>query len=142
MDGMSFDDLPDDWPDRPLTEPRLVADVLDLFVSAADRERGALVVLACDEQARLVQPFVVSDLDDEVSDQDMERAFNLFVSPMSGVGSLLVAIARKDGLSITAADRAWCRAAQRACGDGVRLLGVHVVTLYGSRAVPAAHAAA
>jgi hypothetical protein len=32
---MTFDDLPDDWSDRPLTDPALVADVLDLVSSRA-----------------------------------------------------------------------------------------------------------
>ena len=34
---MSFEDLADDWKQQPLTDPRLVADVLDLCVSDADR---------------------------------------------------------------------------------------------------------
>jgi hypothetical protein len=52
---MTFDDLPDDWSDRPLTDPALVADVLDLVVFARDRQQGAVSFLLCDEDARLVQ---------------------------------------------------------------------------------------
>ena len=47
---MTFNDLPDDWPTRSITEPGLVADVLDLLVSEADRQRGALVLALCDSE--------------------------------------------------------------------------------------------
>ena len=49
---------------------------------------------------------------------------------------MLVAWPRDVGLIITAEDQAWLRAAKQACGDDVRLLGVHVVTMTGSRVVP------
>jgi hypothetical protein len=37
---------------------------------------------------------------------------------------------------VTFDDQAWLSAAQQACGHDVRLLGVHVVTMTGSRVVP------
>jgi len=59
---MAFTDLPADWPTRPLTEPRLVADVLDLLLSDADRLAGGLLIALCDDEARLLQPIVIGDL--------------------------------------------------------------------------------
>ena len=56
---MSFDDLPDNWPELPLTDQRLLADVLDLVVSEQSRRDGALYVLLCDENARLLQPIAI-----------------------------------------------------------------------------------
>ncbi|MGF1661261.1 MAG: hypothetical protein ACFCVG_02105 [Kineosporiaceae bacterium] len=50
---------------------------------------------------------------------------------------MLVAVARRSGRSIRPEGRAWLRAAVRACADGPRLLGVHVITPEGSREVPA-----
>jgi len=133
---MGFTDLPDDWSDRPLTEPRLVADVLDLVVSERDRREGALALLMCDDEGRLVQPVVISDLEPAATEDDRCEALTVFTSAISGCGSILVAVARRDGLSITDDDRVWARAARRAGGGEVRLLGVHLVTTTGSREVP------
>lgn len=133
---MAFTDLPDDWSDRPLTEPQLVADVLDLVVSDRDRRAGALAVLMCDEDDRLVQPVVITDLEPMASEADRCEGLSVITSAMGGCGSILVAVARRDGLSITDDDRVWARAARRAGADGVRVLGVHVVTATGSREIP------
>lgn len=133
---MGFADLPDDWSDRPLTEPRLVADVLDLVLSERDRRAGALAVLMCDDDDRLVQPVVISDLEPMATEDDRARALSVITGAMGGSGSILVAVARRDGLSITDDDQVWARAARRASVDEVRLLGVHLVTATGSREVP------
>jgi hypothetical protein len=135
---MTFDDLPDDWSDRPLTDPALVADVLDLVVFARDRQQGAVSFLLCDEDARLVQPVTITDIPATAAVDDRRRCLRTVVGAMSGRGGLLVAVAREDGLSVCASDEAWRDAAVAECSDGVRLLGVHVVTHAGSREVPAA----
>jgi hypothetical protein len=135
---MTFEDLPDDWSDRPLTDPALVADVLDLVVSARDRQQGAVSFLLCDEDARLLQPVTITDLPATPASDDRRRCLRTVVGAMSGCGSLLVALARGDGLSISASDEGWRDAAVAECSRGVRLLGVHVVTHAGSREAPAA----
>ena len=140
---MSFQDLPDGWNDRPLTDPRLVADVLDLIVSDADRRAGGLAMLLCDEQGRLQQPVFISDLDYGSSETERALMFGRFVARLAEqVDSILFALAREDGLSITDDDQSWARAIQYACSGEVRLLGFHVVTLVGSRLVPGTVAAA
>ena len=133
---MAFTDLPLDIRDRPLTDARLVADVLDLVVMESDRRRGALAVLLCDEHDRLRIPVVVDEPDDDASADKREQVLSVIGSSMEGTGSMLVALARAQGLSVREGDRAWARAAVRACADGPRLLGVHVITLDGSRQVP------
>lgn len=133
---MGFEDLPDDWVDRPLDEPALVADVLDLVVSERDRRAGALAVLLCDLQARLVTPVVISDLDELAPEAARVEALQVVTQVMQGQGCVLVAVARRDGLSITADDHVWARAAATACAPGIALLGVHVVTSSGSREIP------
>jgi hypothetical protein len=134
---MSFDDLPEGWKERPLTDPRLAADVLDLMVSDADRRAGALVVLLCDEQGRLLQPGIISDLDHESSEGERARMLGCFVATVAEwFDSILFALARTDGLSITADDESWVRAVQYACSGEVRLLGFHLMTRDGSRLVP------
>ena len=139
---MSFYDLPDDWAERPLDEPTLVADVLDLVVSEADRRAGALAMLLCDDQWRLLQPCVVSPLDPTPSENERVRVVQVFAEALGAGGSLLLAIARGDGLGLTQDDHAWAAAARRVCDAArVRLLGVHVVTLCGSREVLPSRAA-
>jgi hypothetical protein len=134
---VSFDDLPEGWKQRPLTDPRLVADVLDLIVSDADRCAGGLAVLLCDEQARLLQPGIISELDYDSSEAERSRMLGVFMTNMAPYfESALFALARADGLSITADDQRWARAVQRACSGEVRLLGFHLVTRDGSRLVP------
>jgi hypothetical protein len=133
---MGFENLPENWNEIPLTEPAFVADVLDMCVFQRDRHRGALVLLLCDDEARLVQPVVVEDVPPDLDDAERARPFEVAAEAMGRAGSLLVAIARRDGLSVTDEDRAWAAAAARVCGDDIRLLGVHVVTSFGSRPVP------
>lgn len=140
---MSFDDLPEGWKKRPLTDPRLVADVLDLFVSDADRRAGALAVLLCDEEGRLLQPGIISDLDYDSSEAERSAMLAMFVSPLTEwFDSVLFALARADGLSITADDQRWARAVRYACAGEMRLLGFHLITRDGSRLVPGTVAAA
>jgi hypothetical protein len=139
---MGFDDLPEDWPDRSLADPLLAADVLDLVVSHRDRSEGALAVLMCDDDDRLVTPLIVSDVDPRADEADRVQALSVITRSMRGRGSILVAVTRPDGLSIVADDQVWARAASTAAaGWAVRLLGVHVVTRAGSRVVPAGMAA-
>jgi hypothetical protein len=133
---MGFQDLPEGWVDLPLDEPQLVADVLDLVVSERDRRAGALAVLLCDALGRLVTPVLISDLDELAPEAARREALEVVMQVMRGEGSVLVAVARRDGLSITADDHIWARAAAAACEPGVALLGVHVVTSSGSREIP------
>jgi hypothetical protein len=134
---MSFEDLDDDWKQRPLTDPRLVADVLDLCVSDADRCAGALAVLMCDDEGRLLQPGIISDLDYDSSEAERGRMLGTFVTHLSEFfDSVMFALARADGLSVTADDERWARAVQYACAGKVRLLGFHLITRDGSRLLP------
>ncbi|HET7476032.1 MAG TPA: hypothetical protein VFJ97_08415 [Dermatophilaceae bacterium] len=139
---MSFLDLPADWPHRPLTDPTLVADVLDLVVSDAVRQRGSLVLLLCRSDDRLAQPCVVDDVDlarHDATHREILEPFVALLAQMQSGGSLIVAVTRPSGLRPTDDDRAWHQAAIDACREGpvpVRLLGVHVVTRDGIERLP------
>jgi hypothetical protein len=140
---MTFDDLPDDWPDRPLTDPALVTDVLDLVVMDRDRRAGSLCLLLCDDRARLLQPVAISEPDELLSEHDRDQGLTTVIGALGRGGAVLVALARADGLSIRDDDVRWRASCERVCSAvGVRLLGVHVVTCDGSREVPADLAAA
>lgn len=135
---MGFQDLADDDLNKPLTEPTLIANVLDLCISAADRQAGAIAALLCDADGRLVQPTIISDIEPDPTEAERDQLVGVLVDVLAQVdGSLMLAVARRDGLSVTPDDVAWCNAAARGCaGSGVRFLGGYVVTMTGSREVP------
>jgi hypothetical protein len=141
ISAMGFDDLPDGWADQALSDPLVViADVLDLFVLDRDRRRGALYALLCDDGDRIQVPVVVDELGDGGALEERVHMFGVFaeaVATNSPGGSMLVAVARGGGLSLTPDDHLWRQGAEQACArEHVRLLGVHLVTPDGSRLVP------
>jgi hypothetical protein len=139
---MTFENLPRDVAQRPLTDPRLAADVLELCVPFPDREAGALCVLLCDDEDRLAQPMVIGEIGHPSAEDRLQFMVGIFgmARQLIPYGSLLIAIARADGLSLTPDDVLWARSAL-AAADGYRLLGIHVVTMHGSREIPRAAAA-
>ena len=139
---MTFHDVPRDLAQRPLTDARLAADVLDLCVPFRDREAGAICVLLCDDEDRLAQPMVIGEIGHPSAEDRLLFMHNIFemARQLLPYGSVLLAIARADGLSLTPDDELWARSAVTAA-DGYRLLGIHVVTMHGSREVPRAAAA-
>ena len=137
---MTFRDLPKDIAQRPLINEKLVADLLDLLIGDRDRRDGCLLIVVCDNESRLVQPIVITEMPGRPDLQVIESAVAIVVASMvesEPDGALLVALGRRSGLSITADDQAWVQAIERGCQGRVRLLGVHVVTSEGSRPVPA-----
>lgn len=136
---MSYSDLPQDWPQRSLSDPQVARGVLDLCVSETDRRRGGAAVLICGPEGRLRQPVY---LDGMPSDPDRaERRLVLewttrMCRPMPEAvdqrpGKLVLALLRAEGEACED-DRVWHRLALRVCAKaGVELLGTHVVTLTG-----------
>lgn len=137
---MSYLDLPDDWPHRPLVDPTFVHDVLDLVVGHHHRLGGGLAVILGDAGARMRQPCFVEDLPLTPGPEDCHRVLEPFVRLLSdggvGRGSLLLAVARELDPEPGPTDERWRAAAAAVCGRAVRLLGVHVVTTQGIRLVP------
>lgn len=135
---MSFVDLPDDWKSRPLTDPRLAADVVDLFVRDEDRLAGSVAVLLCDGEHRLLQPVLVTMDTDAVPLADKHLVVKRFTDLVAhGVAaSLLLAVARPKGAWVTDGDREWHDVAIRGCrAAGVDLIGLFVVTRHTVREV-------
>lgn len=116
-----------------------------LVVSERDRRSGALAILLCDDDDRLVQPVMITELEPMAHEDDRADAISVFTGVFTDFvgdhGSMIAAVARRDCLNITEDDRVWARAAYRAAAGAVRLLGVHLVTSTGSREVPLDRAA-
>lgn len=140
---MSFEDLPEDWPSIPLTDPTHIADVLDIYVSLRARQQGALVVVICDEQRRPVQPIEIDGVP-ACPPADATRFLHhlaITIGDRPGCGALF-AIARHRTLQATANDQAWRHAIETAFAGHAEVLGVHVVTRDGSLPVRSPGAAA
>ena len=138
---MGYSDLPDDVRSRPLTDPALQADVVDLLLGDEDRRAGALAVMLCDQGDRGFQPIVLSDLADDATVADLVRLLDLLL-PLVGEygGSVLLARGRRRGLVPGDDDRGWHQATIEACRrHEVRLLGFHLAAPEGVEALPGAH---
>lgn len=137
---MSFDDLPENWPTLSLTEPQLLADVLDLVVGYHDRVDESFVVLVCDSDVRLLQPCVIGPDPGPCDPGVVRRFFDAMREGLGDVGggTVIVATARARGLSATPDDHAWVAATRAALdGTGWTVSSAHVVTLDGSRPIAA-----
>lgn len=134
---MSFEDLPDDWPHRSVTDPILAADLVDLVVSDADRREGALGLLLCRPEGTLAQPVVVSTQDCP----DRAHLLDLVLDQLPhvpGVGGLVLAIARSWG-GVTDADRQLHQVALEVCRrQGLTLWGAYLATAAGVAPLPVA----
>jgi hypothetical protein len=127
---MTFEDLPEDWPQRPVTDPALFDDVVDLVVAVRDRGRGALYILLCDEGGRLVQPCAVTDLGPGCEpDPHLIEPFAKALVDQCPDGGLVVVVARRGGPAPRETDVRWARAAEAVCtGRGARFLAAAVAT--------------
>lgn len=134
---MSFDDLPADWPARPLDDVPLATSVVDLCVSNLDRHVGGLSVLLCRTDRTLSQPMFV----EEVPRVELCEAVARLVeagSQLPGVGGVVVSVVRPWG-AVTDLDRAAHQSALDACrASGLLMLGMYVVTLAGVTHLPLA----
>lgn len=141
---MSFEDLPSDWPRRPVTDPEITADLLDLFIGDRDRAVGAVGVLLCQREGRLLQPVVVETPELRMGAAERRRGFDALCEAFGHLGEpgasdlgLLVAIARPGPPLVTPTDLGWRDTAYRSCQEsGLALLGVWLVTPEVIRPVP------
>lgn len=133
---MSFDDLPDDWPQRPLNDPELARDVLDLFVRDADRREGGVSVLICHADHTLAQPLFVNG--SIPRDEAAPLLRNLFAACAQGGpgGAVVVALVRESGGPCDD-DRALHQMVIDGCAElGLGLLSTHLVTCPGILTLP------
>lgn len=124
---MSYLDLPDDWPSRPLDDPCVGPDIVDLCVRDSDREEGGLSVLYCRRDGSLAQPvfFEARHAVDllETAERLVEAAAEL-----PGVGGVVVSVVRPGG-AVDDGDRMAHQRVIEVCRAlGLRLFGMYVVT--------------
>lgn len=126
---MTFHDVPKNLSELSLDDDQaLAADVVDLFCPADARRNGALTILICDDDGRLLQPVVIDQIPHHV---DTAAGAHVLQHILQGPGpgsSAIVAICRP-GAFTTDNDRRWQVLAVEQClALGVRLIGTYVVT--------------
>lgn len=130
---MSYKDLSEGWPDRPVTEH--VEDLLDLFVDMQARMSGALMILVCDERHVPVRPIMIHDVPKAMMSEELAEPLRRMAETIAEGfpgATALVAVARSGPATVTLRDRAWGASLVRAFEGQVELIGVHIVTPRGS----------
>lgn len=127
---MNFQNLPDNWPTIPLTNPDHIADVLDMFVGRRDRMVGSLLILICDEERRPMQPVMINDIDAGWPDDDHVPLSRIAqqVADLRPEATVLCAIARQGRTRASRTDQRWAQSLEKAFSGRVELIGVHLVT--------------
>lgn len=117
---MTFENLPTNWPELPLTDPVLAADVVDLALGHQDRLHNSMLVLLCDDDLRVLQPCMIDGLDWNCTARLRRDTFRFLTHlPLGGV---IIAISSRRQLPADVADR-WLRAAHSVLAeDGPPLL--------------------
>jgi hypothetical protein len=141
---MTFEDLPPDVKKIPLTDRRVAADVVDLMIGDEARADGCIGLMVCDEEHRGIVPIVLSDMPHDADLSALTAVLDLMLPlVVARGGSLLMGRGRPGGGVPTDADRAWHQRSIDSCrAHGVRLLGFHIATRDGVRALPQPLAAA
>jgi len=151
--GMSFENLSATWPDRPLTDPAVTADVVDLMVSHGDRRRGTLTVLICAPDDHYLATVTVELPADAIPAEAVppeavpaDRSTHAVgPSPAQLCGTamhpiipavrtapgtaLILTLGRPGPARLTDLDNQWTQAATTICrAAGIRLLGFYIAT--------------
>lgn len=122
--GMTFEDLPADWNTRPLSDPAIAVDVVDLVLMDADRVQNSVLLLMCDEDAQARVPLVIHDMDWHATADDRRLLFSVFDrGPAAGV---VVAISASKPVPPEIAARWHTTAVAELARHGVTLHGFFV----------------
>ena len=109
---MTFEDLPHNWSDLPLTDPVLAADVVDLALGYWDRLRNSMLVLLCGEDMRVLQPCIIEGFDWRCTARERGETFRFLhdLPSQIPVHGVIIAISSRTQLPADVAGR-WLRSA-------------------------------
>ena len=126
---MTFDDLPRDWAQRPITDPEIFEGVVDLIATDQSRSEGATYVLLCHPNGRLLQPICLPDEPRRVDVGEVLEGVTLLLSEVArhDVHDVVMVIARPGRAVPTPRDRDLRAAFEGACRNSGFLL--HAVAI-------------
>lgn len=119
---MTFEDLPPNWTELPLSAPDLAGDVVDLVLSESLRAANAMLLLPCNEQdVAFPAPVVLEDTDWSIEAAERQQ----MLQALAGVGVPAAVLAVSSARQLPAeVVEEWHRDAQAAFAAGnIRLLG-------------------
>lgn len=140
---MTFADLPQNWSQRPITDPDIFADVLDLVCDDTSRRSGALYLILCEPDGRLISPIAIDKVPQtrppqEIADS-VKRLFAQLVTDPELPSTLVVAVTRPGSPTLTTRDRMLREALNAAALEcGVTLLGFGIATPHAIHTFPGA----
>ncbi|MFC7488730.1 hypothetical protein ACOCJ7_07430 [Knoellia sp. CPCC 206453] len=124
---MTFDDLPPDLRDLSLDDPTLRADVVDLFVGAFDRVDGCFAVVLLDDEHRIVQPVLITEMG-EADPSALAVPLRLLLTE-ARPPAIIGALGRPGSALFTDTDRACHQVLVDLCRElDIELLGAYVAT--------------
>lgn len=133
---MSFLDLPPGWAERPVTDPDIFEDAVDLFACQSSREQGCLYLLLCDGRGRVVQPIAIDDWGYDTHGMEQRRVLDRFVGHLAEfhIAHMVIVIARPGPMRATGNDHQTRDAVEHVLADhGIGLLAVALATPLGVR---------
>ncbi len=126
---MDFQNLPDGWAQRPITDPEILEGVIDLIVTEASRAVGALYLLLCHADGRLLQPVAVDGFPAGCPAGLVQTRFGALFGDLvdRGVPGVVLAVARWGQPELSVRDHEWRTALTEAAeAAGLAVLGAAV----------------
>ena len=131
VSGMTFEHLPSGWADRPLTNPDIFADAVDLFASDASRYAGCLYLLLCDARVQLIQSVAIDQWDFDATAAEQRRCLQTLLGHLAdlGIRDLVAVLARRGRAAPIGNDHQTASVLRDVCeGHGIRLDGLAIAT--------------
>lgn len=141
---MSYSDLPTGWAERPIIDPDIFEDVVDLIATESSRQDGCLYALICDDDGRMAQPLAVDGWQYDNSRPAQEQRFEWLCNVVTHVGFKQIAliIARRGHHAPTGNDRQFrALAEQIAARHDITILGIAIATPLAVASWPPQHPA-
>ncbi len=133
---MSFSDLPTGWAERPVTDPDIFDDAVDLIATDDSRRSGSLYILICDGSGRMFQPLVFDGSIYDESSPVQEAYLDSLCGILTQVGcrDVVLVIARRGHPAPSGNDHQFRAVAEKAFArHEIAILGMSIATPAGVR---------